>query len=488
MRLAQLLFAALLSASSLSAQSYDLVIHGGRVIDPETGLNAVRDVGINGGTIASVSEKPLTGRQTIDATGLVVAPGFIDLHQHAQDEESYKLKAQDGVTTALELEIGVPDVAAFLRQRQAGALINYGTAASHAAARAAVFGSPVPAGEILPMSGPATNNAAGDAQLDAIQARLNSEIAAGALAIGMGLQYTPGATRWEVVRTFQTAAEHHLPVYTHVRSAGRGEPGSSVESVNEVIGASAVSGAPLHIVHVNSSCMKDAPKCLAMIAGARGRGLEVTTEAYPYTAGMTLINSALFNPGWREKFGISYDRLQLPDTGERLTQQRFEQLHASAKPQPVLLFLNDDATVDAVIRDPLVMIASDGEMGHPRNAGTYCRILARYVREQRSLSLSDAIRKMSLMPAQVLELSTSDGARKGRIQPGSDADIDVFDLATVSDRATYAQPRNPSIGMKYVLVAGKPIISEGKIVDGVRPGKALTNDQTKDRQAASSAR
>ncbi len=460
-------------AVSLQAQTYDLVIHGGRVIDPETNLDAVRDIGINSHTISAISEAPLHGTRVIAAEGLIIAPGFIDLHQHAQTPESDRLKALDGVTTALEMEIGAPDLAAFLNARRNRAIVNFGATANHAAARALAFGSPLPPGQILPLTGPATNDPASPEQIEAIKNRLRVEFDAGALGLGMGIQYTPGASRLEVIQMFDLAAERHLPVYTHVRSAGRIDPGSSVESVSEVIAAAAISGAPLHIVHINSSCMKNAPDCLDMVAGARARGLDVTTEAYPYTAGMTLINSALFNPGWQEKFGIGYHDLQLPDTGERLTRERFESLHASTNPQPVLLFLNDDATVDAVIRNPLVMIASDGEMGHPRNAGTYCRVLARYVREQHSITLMDAIRKMSFMPAQELERSTAEGMKKGRIQVGADADIDVFDLATVSDRATYAKPVESSVGMRYVLVGGTPVIDGGKLAPNTFPGQAI---------------
>jgi len=229
----------------------------------------------------------------------------------------------------------------------------------------------------------------------------------------------------------------------------------------------------LHIVHVNSSCVKDAPECLAMIAGARGRGLDITTEAYPYVAGMTYVNSALFNPGWREKLGVDYDALALPDTGERLTKERFDSLHASSTPQAVLLYVNTDELVDSVIANPLVMIASDGELGHPRNAGTYSRILAHYVRELGTVSLTDAIRKMSLMPAQRLEKSTASARRKGRIQEGADADVVVFDPKTVADRATYKSPREPSVGMQFVVVGGTVLIDKGKLVPNTYPGKPL---------------
>lgn len=296
-------FLALAKPMVSAQQQYDLVIEGGRVMDPETGLDAVRNVGIRDGKIARISSEALSGRRVIHAGGLVVAPGFIDLHQHGQEMESQRVKALDGVTSALELEIGVPDVAQFLKAKEGHSLIHYGTSASHVAARALVFGAPLPSGEILPKSGPATDQPATPEQILQIEQRLRSELDAGGLAVGMGIQYTPGATRLEVIDMFRLAAERRVPVYTHVRSASRVDPGSAIEAVSEVIGASAISGASLHIVHINSSCLRDAPERLSMIAGARARGLDVTTEAYPYIAGMTYINSAIFNPGWQEKQG-----------------------------------------------------------------------------------------------------------------------------------------------------------------------------------------
>jgi N-acyl-D-aspartate/D-glutamate deacylase len=258
-----------------------------------------------------------------------------------------------------------------------------------------------------------------------------------------------------------------------MRSAGRVEPGSAIESVSEVIAASAISGAPLHIVHINSTCLADALECLSMIEGARARGLDVTTEAYPYTAGMTAINSALFNPGWQEKLGISYNELVLPDTGEHLTKARFDELHNSANTQWVLVFANTQEMVDKVIPNPLVMIASDGAEGHPRNAGTYSRVLAQYVREKRTLSLMDALRKMTFMPAQMLERSTPAAHLKGRLQEGADADIVVFDEKTIADRSTFQKPMEASVGVHYLFVGGTLVIDDSKIVSGVFPGKAM---------------
>lgn len=196
----------------------------------------------------------------------------------------------------------------------------------------------------------------------------------------------------------------------------------------------------------------------------------MTTEAYPYIAGFTGINSALFNPGWREKLGVGYDALQMPDTGERLSKERFDQMHADPASKEILIFMNTQENVDAVVAEPLVMIASDGEDGHPRNAGTFSNILARYVRERGSITLMDAIRKMSLMPAQRLEKATSTARRKGRLQEGADADIVVFDPRTVSDRSTYQSPRKPSVGMRYVIVNGTILIDQGEFVPDRYPG------------------
>jgi len=467
-----LCLAVVLSPLLALAQSYDVVIQGGRVIDPETGLDAARNVGISQGRIKKISAEPLEGKRVISARGLIVAPGFIDLHQHAEDIESQRVKALDGVTTALEMEIGKPDVAAFLQSKQGRSLINYGTTASHPAARALAFGTPIEDG-LVPKSGAASDKPASPEQIEAMKSRLRHELDAGALGVGMGIQYTPGVTHWEVIEMFRLAAQRSMPVYTHIRSNGTIEPGSNIESVSEVIGAAAVTGAPLHVVHINSSCGAQALDCLGLIAGARARGLNVTTEAYPYEAAMTFINSARFNPGWQEKSGATYHDLMLPETGERLTKERFEELHNSSEPRAVVLFSNTRENVDPVFRNPLVMVASDGEKGHPRNAGTFCRILARYVRSQGTLTLMDAIRKMSLMPAQVLAHSTPSARLKGRLQEGADADVVIFDPLTVTDRATYQHPMEASAGVEYLLVGGAVLVDKGKLLEGVFPGKAI---------------
>jgi hypothetical protein len=475
MSLRTLLFAVAIALLALSlggtafAQArYDVVIHGGRVLDPETSLDAIRDIGIRGDQIVAVSEQPLTGARVIDATGLVVAPGFIDLHQHDLSPTSYSLKAMDGVTTALELEIGPPDVRKFLDDRRNHALLNFGTSASQPWARASVIGKVTAGDDVVPPAGPATNNPATPEQVQLIQQRLRDEIAAGGLGVGMGIQYTPGATRQEIIDMFRVAAERAVPVFVHMR-------GDRDESVGEVIAAAAVTGASLHIVHINSSCLRDAPACLRMVAGARAHGLDVTTESYPYIAGMTQINSALFNPGWQQKTGADYGDLMIPETGERLTKARFNELHASPERQAIIMFNNTQPVVDNIIANPLVMIASDGFPGHPRNAGTFGRVFSRYVHERGSLTLMDAVRKMSYMPALRLERSTAEARKKGRLQVGADADLVVLDPEKFRDQSTFEKPNIPSTGVRFLLVNGTLVIDGGNIVSGVAPGRAITS-------------
>jgi N-acyl-D-aspartate/D-glutamate deacylase len=474
-RLIACLAAALLGPSVVSAQgtAYDIVIRNGRVIDPESGLDAVRSVGIRNGRIAAVSRGVLQGRQVIDARGLVVAPGFIDLHAHGQNDENYRLFAMDGVTTALELEVGTGDVPAFYAALQGKALINYGASVGHVRARMAVMrDGGMDRGTILPLDS-AGYNVATEAQLAAIRKQIESGLTAGALGVGMGLEYTPVATRYEVLEAFRAAAKFHAPVFVHTRATGITEPGSSIESYLEVIGASAITGAPVHIVHVNSTSFTATPRTLALIQEARDHGLDVTGEAYPYSAGMTELASRLL-----DKFATGPDsmfaRLMLVSTGERLTRASFT---ANRTPGAmVILFLNTPDMEALAVTSPLTIIASDGIItngkGHPRIAGTSGRVLGHYVRETGQLRLVEAIRKLTLMPAQRLERVAPMFRNKGRIRVGADADITVFDPATVADRSTYQQPALPSVGFRHVLVNGVPVVADGVLKGGTYPGRA----------------
>jgi N-acyl-D-aspartate/D-glutamate deacylase len=452
-------------------QIYDVVILNGRVIDPESQLDAVRNIGISGGTIKTITTARLNGRAVIDAKGLVVAPGFIDLHQHGQNEENYRFKAMDGVTTALELEVGTGDVDRWYAERQGKATINYGVSIGHLAARmAAMHDAP----EFLP-SGQAAKRAATDAEIAEMKTQIERGLQRGAVAVGFGIQYTPNASHWEILEMFRVAARFGASCHVHMRNAGLKEPASSTQALEEVLAAAAITGAPLHVVHIQSTGGKATPKLLQMIAEARSRKLDVTTECYPYIAGMTDIKSAIFNEGWQEVFGIGYGDLQWAATGERLTKESFERYRKTGG--MVAVFSMTEEIVAAALANPLTMIASDGILdhgkGHPRTAGTYTRVLGKYVRERGALSLLDALRKMTLMPAQRLERRVPAMKNKGRVRVGADADLVVFDATRVIDRSTYEEPAQYAEGMKYVLVNGALVVKDGELQSGVYPGQPV---------------
>ena len=451
--------------------SYDLLIRGGRVIDPESGLDAIRNVGVRGSRIETLSDANLDGDSVIDAAGLVVAPGFIDLHSHGQDAENYEVQARDGVTTALELEVGAGDIDSWYERRKGNALINFGASVGHIPIRIEVMDDP---GDFLPVADAAFREATGS-ELERIKDGIERGLRLGALAVGFGLDYTRGCSRWEVIEVFRIAAKYGAPCHVHLRGKGHQDPMSSIEASGEVIAASAVTGAPLHIVHVQSTGMHATGDTLNMIRGARERGLDVTTECYPYAAGMTAIDSALFSEGWQQKYGISYDSLQWAETGERLNSSTFAEYRETGG--MVIVHSTPPDAVDTAVTSPLCAIATDGFLrsgkGHPRTAGTYSLILGRYVRERRLLSLSDALSKCSLMPAQRLQDRAPAFTRKGRIGQGMDADIVIFNPETVIDNSTYEDPALPPTGIEYVVVGGTPVVERGEVVLGIAPGTGV---------------
>jgi N-acyl-D-aspartate/D-glutamate deacylase len=467
MKLALLSLAAVLIAV---AQPYDVAINNGRVIDPESGLDAARHVGIRGTSIAVVSETPLQANRVIDARGHVVAPGFIDLHQHGQNDENYRVKALDGCTTALELEIGVSPVKRWYAEREGKALVNFGASVGHPGARMTVMKD---TGVWLPKDNAVLKTATSEEQ-KAIRDLIEQGLSEGGLGIGFGLNYTPKAMQEELQHVFEVAAKWQRPGFVHMRYGSDGDPGI-VASLHEVIAYSVVTGAAVHVVHIGSSSTKKFPLAISIIEAARKRGLDITTEAYPYVAGMTRIETAIFDPGFRERLGIDYKDMLWAATGERLTAETFEKYRRQGG--LVATFTNTEEMIDSMMASPLVMIASDGilekGLGHPRVAGTFARVLGRYVRERKVVSLPEAIRKMTLMPAQRLESMAPAMRNKGRIRPGADADITVFNPATVIDRSTFEKPDAPSAGIPWVLVRGTVVVDGGKVVDGVHPGQAI---------------
>jgi dihydroorotase len=453
----------LLLVLQLGTPVYDRVILGGHVMDPASKLDGPRNIGLSGGRVAVITTRAIRGRDTIDARGLVVAPGFIDLHAHGQTAETYRYYALDGVTTALELELGTSDVAAWYRERRAGELVNYGVSIGHIKVRMAVMHD---SGTWMPV-GDGAYRAASPAEIGEIAQRIEIGLREGAVSIGAGFPYTPAATRDELVAVFRVAAKMKTPIHVHIR------PG--VAGLKEALALAGETHATLHVVHINSAGLVETPLMLEMIREARNRGRDVTTEAYPYDAGMTEIQSATIQDVYKTAPDARLAELEWARTGERLNRESFERYTRIGG--PVVVHTNTEAMVVVALQSPLTIIASDAYWqngtGHPRTTGTYARVLGRYVRDTHALSLMDAIRKMTLLPAQRLESRVPAMRQKGRVRVGADADITIFDSATVMDRSTYREPTLPPVGIQHVIVNGVSVVANGRAVEGVAPGKAV---------------
>ncbi len=460
-------FIFILVALPVRAEVYDVVILNGRVMDPESNLDAVRNIGISKGTIQAITTEPLQGNSKIDARGLIVSPGFIDIHVHllpGQDQINFSVKATDGVTTALDLEAGTEDVDRWYAMREGKAIINYGASANHAAARMKVMKDP---GTMFP-AGDAAKRAASESEIKEIKGLIEQGLDRGAIGIGLLLAYTPAVTREEMIEIFRTGNKFNAPCYAHIKSP-------SFKALQEVIEVADATRGPLHVVHINSMGLRDTPKFLQTVSEAQARGLDVTTECYPYTAAATGLESALFDEGWQQTMGITYKDLEWAATGERLTEETFKAYRQ--KGGIVIVHLMSEEMIQLAVAHPLTIIASDsllmGGKGHPRSTGTFCRVLGQYVREKKTLMLKEALRKMTLMPAQRLEGRVPAMKNKGRIRIGADADITVFDPEKVIDKATFKEPIKYSEGIGYVLVNGVPVVKEGQLQTNLAPGKPV---------------
>jgi dihydroorotase len=455
------------AGAARQAPTYDIVIRGGRVMDPETGVDAVANVGIAGRTVAVITNAALSGRREIDARGRVVAPGFVDILSGGFTREGSRFKVTDGVTTILAMHGGPVDVAAWYDTVAArGMHVNYGTTVGHAALRLAVGVTD-------------RDQAASPAQIQEMVALARRAVLEGAVGIGFGVQYVPGASEREVFELFRLAAQLGVGVHLHTRFLGPRPPQNSVKGIQEVIANAAATGVSAQVVHLNSISVtaEGVETALEMMAGARARGVDVMADAYPWEAGSTGLESAVFDPGWQERMSISYGDIELVRNGERLTEESFRRYREDARPDGVIIhFVTKGANV-AALTHPLVMVGSDGGIqdgrGHPRGAGTYAKILREYVREGKHLSLMEAIRKMAYLPAERMVKAAPAMRRKGRLSAGADADIVIYDPGRVRERANYAVPAQYSVGFEYVLVNGVVVVDGGRLGEDALPGEGI---------------
>jgi hypothetical protein len=462
---------------------YDVVISGGRVIDPETKLDAIRNVGILNNRIAEISAEPLKGKETIAANGLVVAPGFIDLHVHGRTNVEQEYQLHDGVTTALELEWGIEYLKEWYDTRKSKALINYGASVCWPFERFKSMSKYKSNADELyqtMLKGQSSiegrNNTLAPSFLETLTSvekentlvNIKKSLEEGGIGIGVPIGYLPKTAPDEMYSVYKLAGELDALVFSHVR-----EP--NIISIQEAIADAILTHAPLHIVHINSMSLSKIEFAIDMVHTAARNGFDVSTELYPYTAASTTLQSAMFNEGWQERMGIDYGDLQWVATGERLTKETFEKYRKTGG--VVIIHMMKPEWIKAGIAAPGVMIGSDGmpyaKLAHPRTAGTFASVLGKYVREEKVIDLNTAIEKMTLLPARRLEDIAPMMRFKGRIQVGADADITIFNPQTVIDKATFEKGLEFSSGIEYVMVNGTLVLKNGKTVTGAMPGQPV---------------
>jgi N-acyl-D-aspartate/D-glutamate deacylase len=490
---------------------FDVVLRGGRVVDPDSGLDAVRDVAIVGDQVARLGPGLPPGRVELDVAGQVVTAGFIDMHSHAYDLGSQRLQAMDGVTTALELEAGItPVAAAYEAAARAGRPVNYGFAASWAMARMEELAGLRLDGALAALfrhfPDPDWQRAAAPAEADRLLARLEADLADGALGIGVLAGYAPGADPAEYLRVAALAARAGAPVFTHSRDLAEFTPRTLIDGAEEIVRAAGETGAHMHYCHVNSTTLRHAERVLGLVERAQRAGSRVTTEAYPYGAGMTGIGAAFLAPERLAERGMVPSDLTYAPTGERVADPaRLRELRA-ADPGglTIVRHLNDDDPADRellmrYILFPGAVVASDAmpltwsraapsaspatdadawplppaAFTHPRTTGTFARSLRLLTRDGGPLELADALAKCSLDPARLLEGHVPAMRRKGRIAEGADADIVVFDPATITDQATYSASTRPTTGIRHVMVNGTFVVRDAQLVQDARPGRPV---------------
>lgn len=440
---------------------FDTVINNGLVIDPANRIQAEFHLGINRGLVACLSPVPLSGDRVIDAAGLVVAPGFVDMHIHEDilDEASGKfaVKIFDcmlrmGVTTVIggNCGIGPQNPVAYLDAAdRSGLPVNIGLCAAHSEIR-----KPYAADHYRPAPGDSLEKMAAD---------LDAQLAAGCVGVSFGLRYVPGTTSQELQTLASVAARHKKIVSAHARD----DAGYIAGAVNELIGTAAAQKVRMQISHIGSmAAFGQMEDVLTLVDNACAAGLDVGLDCYPYNAFCTHIGSATYDPGFLERYGIGYDSIEITGgkyRGQRCSEAIFSEVRAANPEVLAVAHVMRDHEVDMALAHPGVAMASDGILvngyGHPRAAGSFPRFIHQYVKTKKLLTLHEAIAKTTVLPAGRIGIS------KGSLAIGSDADIVIFDYNRLRDNADFAQPLTPPSGIEWVLLRGEIAVQKGEIVN-----------------------
>lgn len=500
---------------SEKTNQYDLAITGGRVIDPESELDAVRNVGIRGGTIVAVTEQAIQGNETIDATGHVVAPGFIDMHHHNTDVPfGQKLALRDGVTTPMELEAGVYPVDAWYAGLEGKSQTNYGASVGSIGAREHVFnpklktkyagdwvydliGAPVETGFTMKWS----TQVPTPEEIEQIEGLLEKGLQQGSVGIGHCPGYmVDGCTQAESLICQKLAGKYGQAVYLHGRYSSQMPPASGLLGFLEMMAPQEVYGGGLVIQHMTAQSLADTPAALELIDNARANGIQVLAEIYPYNFGGSIVAADYLHPdNYQKNMGRDYKDIIETATVTPLTKERYEELIKTVPSTSIMFYNATEETVYQALAHPNTVLGSDAfpytvrdsgatatdwdtpydaVNGHPRGAGAHARML-RLVREKKiDIPLTLGISKMTYMIARFLEENgVEQMSRKGRIQVGADADITIFNPDTVIDNSTMKDGGLPSTGIPFVIVNGTVVVSDSKVLQGVYPGKAIRTSE-----------
>ena len=485
-----------------ASRTYDVVILNGRVMDPDSELDAVRNVGIAGNRIAIVTEEAISGIDTINADGLAVVPGFVDTHIHGQSEHSHKMYVRDGMTSALSLENGSLQVSKFYDSREGKALINYGTGVSHEMARIEVMDGVEGREDTYIYKNRALSAADGvkswdteipsEAQLQQIYALLHEGMKHGGLMVNSLAGYVTNtlSTRelWEIQKI---AKEYNRGVGVHPRFGPFNKiPIEYPLGYKEVIANAAVLGQPILLSHNNNQGWQE---IVEMTQKGRENGLVIWAEQYPYTSGGPNAGNSIVAPSNMKKMGFKIEESVFdPETGQFLSEDELVEMRKTNPGKNLVAFLRPKEWVAQWVATPELSIASDSfsmfvgddllpveapyseYIGHPRAAGTRAKSL-RIAREH-EIPLMLVVNNAGAFPARMLCASGIEPmCERGKIQAGAIADITLFDPETVTDNSDYAPGKNglPSTGIPYVLVSGKVVVRDSKVNLSSRAGQPI---------------
>jgi len=508
-----LLVLSLMMVMPAVAADYDVVINNGRVMDPETNFDGVRNVGIKDGKIVAITKDAIKGKETIDAKGHVVAPGFIEGHQHATDPFSRKVNLRDGLTTQMDFEAGAGDIAKWYADAEGKTQSNYGMVVLATLARVSVLDGPEIAALGNDMGGLfsyTVGAAAAKAQKEGrkpgwsstlpnkeemtkIMSYVDEGLRQGALGVGIPVGYmTKGVTQYELYKYQELAAKYGRVSNGHVRFAGVRPPTEGALGIQEMLANAMVLDAPFLASHLNSNM--DWEYTIPFINIAREkRGAKVWGEVYPYAAGSTIASTDILSEASMAQMGITYSDVANLD-GTRWDKAMYEDVRKNDPGRAIVIYNNPEEEIAKWMAAPGVVVVSDGmaimnekleyypwgspyegKSVHPRSAGTRAKVL-RMVREDKIMPLMEAISKMSYLHAKYFDElgGIPQFKTKGRMQEGMDADIVVFNPDTVRDNSTYEPGMGaiPSTGIPYVLVNGTVVVKDSK-VQKVFPGKPI---------------